>query len=184
MKKAYETDRLLLKVLDGGSTKEVLEYLKRNDTFLREWEPEKPEGYFTPEYQMDQLDLEFTEIEKGSMLKLWIFRKDVDGRPIGSVNFGVIVRGAFQSCFMGYRLDELEINKGYMTEAAGTGIGIMFNEYKLHRIEANIMPRNARSMAVVRKLGFHEEGLARNYLKINGKWEDHVHMALLNEKFI
>jgi ribosomal-protein-alanine N-acetyltransferase len=43
------------------------------------------------------------------------------------------------------------------------------------------MPRNRASMKVVEKLGFHNEGLALKYLKINGEWEDHVHMALLNE---
>jgi [ribosomal protein S5]-alanine N-acetyltransferase len=68
-----------------------------------------------------------------------------------------------------------------MTEAVRKGIDIMFNDYKLHRIEANVIPRNARSLKVVRKLGFREEGLAKDYLKINGIWEDHIHMVLLNE---
>jgi ribosomal-protein-alanine N-acetyltransferase len=51
----------------------------------------------------------------------------------------------------------------------------------LHRIEANIMPRNQRSLRVVEKLGFVDEGLSRDYLKINEKWEDHIHMVLLNK---
>ena len=58
----------------------------------------------------------------------------------------------------------------------------MFNDYKLHRIEANVMPKNKASLKVLKKLGFHEEGLAYNYLKINGKWEDHVYLALLDNK--
>jgi ribosomal-protein-alanine N-acetyltransferase len=69
---------------------------------------------------------------------------------------------------------------GYMTEAVKKGIEIMFQDYGLHRIEASIMPRNIRSLKVTQKLGFQEEGLSPQYLKINGKWEDHLHMVLLN----
>ena len=181
MQRIFETKRLTLRVLDGSDAAAVLDYYERNKTFLEEWEPERPEGFYTPEYQAEQLDKELAVIESGAMFKYWIFTKQENQRVIGSVSFSNIVRGAFQSCFMGYKLDESEINKGYMTEAAAFGLQIMFNEYRLHRIEANIMPRNARSMAVVRKLGFTEEGLAKNYLKINGKWEDHMHFVLLNE---
>jgi ribosomal-protein-alanine N-acetyltransferase len=83
---------------------------------------------------------------------------------------------------LGYKLDADEINKGYMTEALRKGIDIAFNEVGLHRIEANIMPKNKRSLRTVEKLGFYNEGLAYKYLKINGKWEDHIHMVLLNEE--
>ena len=86
------------------------------------------------------------------------------------------------SCHLGYKLDKDFINRGYMTEAAREGIEIIFNEYGLHRVEANIMPKNPRSVRVVQKLGFYNEGLARKYLKINGKWEDHVHWVLLNDR--
>ncbi len=68
-----------------------------------------------------------------------------------------------------------------MTEAVRKGITVMFENYGLHRVEANIMPKNQRSLKVVEKLGFHNEGLALKYLKINGKWEDHIHMVLLNK---
>jgi ribosomal-protein-alanine N-acetyltransferase len=68
-----------------------------------------------------------------------------------------------------------------MTEAIRKGIEIVFQECGLHRIEANILPRNLRSLRVAEKLGFVNEGLSRRYLCINGVWEDHIHMALLNE---
>jgi ribosomal-protein-alanine N-acetyltransferase len=69
-----------------------------------------------------------------------------------------------------------------MTEAIGRGIDYIFRKEQLHRIEANVMPRNAPSLRVVEKLGFCEEGIAKNYLKIDGKWEDHIHMVLLNNQ--
>jgi ribosomal-protein-alanine N-acetyltransferase len=93
-----------------------------------------------------------------------------------------MVWGVFLSCYLGYKLDKDEINQGYMTEAIKKGIDIVFSEYGLHRIEANIIPRNKRSLKVTEKLGFYNEGTAYKYLKINGIWEDHIHMVLLNDK--
>nr|WP_281201113.1 GNAT family N-acetyltransferase [Orenia metallireducens] len=93
-----------------------------------------------------------------------------------------MVRGCFQSCYLGYHLDKEEVNNGYMTEALEEAINFLFEEFKLHRIEANIMPKNNPSLRVVQKLGFYNEGLAKKYLTINGKWEDHIHMVLLNEE--
>ncbi len=77
-------------------------------------------------------------------------------------------------------MDGQILNKGYMTEAIEKGISIMFSGYKLHRIEANVIPRNKRSLRVVEKLGFKHEGFSPKYLKINGVWEDHERFAILN----
>lgn len=181
MEKAYETERLLLKVLDKSYAQLVLDYYLRNKSFLEEWEPIKSEEFYTKEYQEEQLDKELSNIENKRSFRLWIFKKGDSSKIIGSVGFSNIVWGAFLSCHLGYKLDKDEINKGYMTEAVQKGIDIMFNEFGLHRIEANIMPKNKPSLRVVEKLGFYNEGLAYKYLKINGKWEDHIHMVLLNE---
>jgi len=133
------------------------------------------------EYQRELLESEQAEMDAGRMLRFWIFKKDEPNRTIGSISFGSIVRGCFMSCFLGYRLDERETGKGYMTEAVRKGVEVMFGEYGLHRIEANIIPRNTVSLRVVEKAGFSPEGIARSYLKIHGVWEDHVHMVLLND---
>jgi ribosomal-protein-alanine N-acetyltransferase len=115
------------------------------------------------------------------MLRLWIFKKDDPSKVIGTIALDNIIRGPFLSCFLGYRLDRDNINQGYTTEALGELIRIAFEDMGLHRLEANIMPRNQRSLRVVEKLGFVDEGLSRDYLKINEKWEDHIHMVLLNK---
>lgn len=67
-----------------------------------------------------------------------------------------------------------------MREALQAVIDYAFKQMKLHRIEANIMPANTRSIQLVKSLGFEEEGLAKKYLKINGHWQDHIHYVLLN----
>lgn len=181
MHRTIETERLLLRTLGEQDTQLVLEYFFRNRDFLEEWEPKRGADFYTEAHLKEELAHEQAEMEAGRMMKLWIFKKD-GNKLIGSVNFGSIVRGAFLSCFLGYRLDESEIDNGYMTEAIRAGIGLMFGEYGLHRIEANIMPRNKRSLRVVEKLGFCNEGYSKKYLNINGVWEDHIHMVLINEK--
>ena len=182
MKTLYKTDRLILKTLDGTYASLVLDYVLRNKDFLEKWETEKNENYFTLDYQKMSLkrDLDNFKLEKS--LKFWIFKKNNKKRIIGSISLDNIIRGPFQSCFLGYKLDKDELNKGYMTEAVEKIVEIAFNNYGLHRIEANIMPRNTASIRVVEKLGFYNEGLAKKYILLNGKWEDHIHMVLLNEK--
>jgi len=182
MRTVYETERLLLKVLDKTYASLVLDYFLRNKAFLEKWEILRDSEFYTKEYQERQLDNDLNEIEKGSLMKLWIFKKEDKSTIIGSIAFSNIIRGPFLSCFLGYRLDKDQVNKGYMTEAIRKGISIVFNDLKLHRIEANIMPKNKQSLRVVEKLGFYNEGLAYKYLKINGKWEDHIHMVLLNDE--
>lgn len=180
--KLYETERLYLKVLDAEDAELILDYYLRNKDFLEEWETVRESDFYTIETHREQLLKDVQENGNGKLLRLWIFKKDDDQKIIGTVAFSNIVRGAFLSCHLGYKLDGNEINKGIITEAIGKGIEIIFKEFKLHRIEANIMPKNGRSLRVVEKLGFYNEGLAYKYLKINGKWEDHIHMVLLNDE--
>lgn len=181
MKKIYTTERLILKVLDGTNAEEVLDYYQRNREFIREWEPIRTDDFFTLNSIRELLNNEFDSINKSNSFKYWIYKKDNNQKLIGSVAFTNIVKGCFMSCNLGYKLDKDEINHGFMTEAIQYGINIMFQEFGLHRIEANIMPKNNRSLRVVEKLGFYQEGLAYSYLKINGKWEDHIHMVLRNK---
>ena len=182
MQQIYETNRLVLKILDKSYSETVLDYYLRNKLFLEEWEPKRSEEFYTKQYHEDLLDKDFADIQNGNLLRLWIFKKDDNKKVIGTLAFSNIVRGPFLSCFLGYKLDGSEINKGYMTEATQKGIDIIFNEYGLHRIEGNIMPKNVRSLKVLKKLGFCNEGISHKYLKINGIWEDHIHMVLLNDK--
>lgn len=182
MKKVYRTERLVLKVPGKNFADSVLDYYIRNKEFLEEWESVKKDDFYTLKYHEDQMEIELFNIYNKRSFRVWIFKNDDENKAIGSIGFSNIVYGVFLSCHLGYKLDKDEINNGYITEALQKGIEIIFNEYKLHRIEANIMPKNKRSMRVVEKLGFYNEGLAYNYLKINGKWEDHIHMVLLNDK--
>jgi [ribosomal protein S5]-alanine N-acetyltransferase len=177
MKRVCSTERLILAALDSSSASLVLDYVLRNRAFLEPWEPERNKEYFTLAHQAQMLDQETKKMEEGQLFKVWLL---YENRIVGSVSLSNIVRGVFQSCHLGYRSDGQQLNKGLMTEALKSVIEYAFHEMKLHRIEANIMPRNGASLKVVRKLGFYEEGLALKYLNIHGIWEDHIHMVLRN----
>ncbi len=176
-----KTPRLLLKSGDDVTAEAVLDYFLRNKEFLAEWEVLRQLQFYTVKAQKKMLAEDKVNSERGQLVKLWLCKAEEPDRVIGSVALSNIVRGAFQSCHLGYRLDGTEQGKGYMTEAVKELTAYAFQKLSLHRIEANIMPRNTASLKVTEKLGFYHEGLAQQYLRINGKWEDHIHMVLLNE---
>ena len=175
------TDRLLLRGLDAGWATAVLAYFIRNDEFRRPWSPTPPADFHTLACQRQRLELEQIAAEQGQAYRLWIFLANAEpAEPIGFVSLSNIVYGAFLSCHLGYELDERHINRGIITEAVGAAVAWAFETLGLHRIEANIMPRNVRSLRVAEKLGFEDEGLSRRYLKVNGAWEDHRHLVRRN----
>lgn len=104
-----------------------------------------------------------------------------DERIVGSVNLSQIFHGNFQSAYMGYFVGEPYARRGYATGALRLVLGEAFGRLKLHRVEANIQPGNAASIALVRRLGFEREGFSRRYLKIAGRWRDHERWAILAE---
>jgi len=180
IKKEYQTERLYLKVLEPRYAKKVLEYYIRNSRFLKEWDPKRESYFYTISHQKSLLKDDIQDFKNKSQVKFWLITKDTK-EVIGNVCFSNIIMGNFKSCYMSYKLDENEINKGYITEAIKKAISVMFNDFGLHRIEVNIIPRNERSLRIMEKLNFTREGFSRAYLKINDVWEDHVHFAKYNK---
>lgn len=184
MLKTYETERLILKTLNDSieSANLVLAYFNKNREHLKPFDPLKSEAFYKVESRKAALKEELTDIDAGKQLRLWIFEKSdtLFQNIVGTIGFTRIVRGFSSSCYMGYSIDHSQKNKGYMTEAVQKGIEIMFKEYELHRIEATVMPKNLPSLKVLEKLNFENEGLSKKYQKINGQWEDHFRLALLN----
>ena len=96
---------------------------------------------------------------------------------IGVVNVTEIVWGAFRSAYLGYYGMVGKSGGGLMTAGVGQVVRYAFDELGLHRLEANIQPENAKSIALVRRLGFVKEGFSPRYLQINGAWRDHERWA-------
>jgi [ribosomal protein S5]-alanine N-acetyltransferase len=105
------------------------------------------------------------------------------GEIVGVINLNSIIRRAFHSAFLGYYGFLPHAKQGLMYEGMRLVLQHAFRELKLHRVEANIQPGNAASIALVRKCGFTREGFSRRYLKVYGRWRDHERWALLAEDF-
>jgi ribosomal-protein-alanine N-acetyltransferase len=156
----------------------LYDYINQEKTFLAPWEPFRTDGYYsleTCQLRVREMRRDFLE-DKGIVL---CFLTPNEDRMLAYTNYSNIIRGVFQACNLGYSLRESEQGKGIMQEALSAGIEYIHKEQHIDRIQASHMPRNARSAAVLKKLGFDKEGVARDYLKINGQWEDHILTALV-----
>ncbi len=100
---------------------------------------------------------------------------------IGVFNINEIVRGVFQSAYLGFYSSVDYAGRGYISAALKLVLNKIFEELELHRIEANIQPTNIRSINLVKKNGFREEGYSPRYLKINDIWCDHIRFAMTFE---
>jgi len=114
-------------------------------------------------------------------VKFFVCADDAD-RPIcGVINLSEIVRGSFQSAYMGYYALSPHAGKGYMSAGIRLVLDRAFGELRLHRVEANIQPKNRRSIELVRRSGFRLEGVSARYLRIAGRWRDHERWAITVE---
>jgi ribosomal-protein-alanine N-acetyltransferase len=113
---------------------------------------------------------------------LFVCRRN-DAAIVGYINISEIVRGLFQSAFLGYGAVAAHAGHGYMSEGFQLVLARAFTDLHLHRLEANIQPANAASIALVEKAGFVREGFSERYLKIGGRWCDHEHWAIRAEQW-
>lgn len=170
-----ETERLLLRLLEPEEAGLMLRYVTENRKHLVHWEPVRSEGYYTEPFWRNELVLRQNDFYTGVGVRLAIFPKGPVPAPvIGVCNYSDILRGAFQACFLGYSVHCEFQGNGIMLEALSAANDFLFNTFRVHRIMANYMPRNERSGRLLKKLGFTVEGYARDYIRIAGKWEDHI----------
>jgi [ribosomal protein S5]-alanine N-acetyltransferase len=180
---SFFTERLKICLLEQRDIPAVIKYYEDNREFLEPFEPLRPKNFYTREFWSHQIDKSLIEFSYDHSLRLFLFKRSHPNQVIGSANFTQIVEGVSYSCFLGYSLAASEQGKGYMTEALQTVIPHIFENINMHRINANYMPHNRRSGNVLRRLGFTIEGYARDYLMINGKWEDHILTSLVNSNW-
>jgi ribosomal-protein-alanine N-acetyltransferase len=109
-----------------------------------------------------------------------VFR-EADNALLGGLTLSNVRRGVTQAASLGYWIGLPHVRQGYMRAALAVTMPFAFDSLKLHRIEAACLPRNVASIRVLEGAGFKHEGLARNYLKINGAWQDHVLYGLVAE---
>jgi len=175
------TPRLTLFIPGPRDADRCIAYRRQNAEHLRPWEPLADDRAFD---LVAVRETRAQRVEDALAGRLYSFAfvetASEDGALLGWANLSEIVRGVFQACYLGYSLAAAVQGRGYMTEALYEVSRFAFEELGLHRIMANYMPRNARSAAVLQRLGFTIEGFAHDYLYIAGHWEDHILTSLTN----
>lgn len=155
---------------------------KKNKLYLQPWEPlwsinELERSSFVKRVRM------FERLSHNDQAySFLIFKSDNEGF-IGEINISNVQRGIIQSCTIGYWIAKDCEGKGMMSESLELIKEFIFNELKLHRIEAACLPHNMPSLKVLLKNGFIKEGTARKLLKINDKWQDHTVLSFILDDF-
>ncbi len=174
------TDRLVLRMASPREADVVADYFARNRAHFAPWDPRRPEGFYTARWWRERLQGDAQAALSDRGYRLFVLTHDEPARVVGQTSFANVVRGAFHSCHLGFSIDRALEGRGFMREALTRAIAFAFDDLQLHRIEANHRPENVRSAALLRRLGFVPQGYARDYLRIDGAWRDHVLTALVN----
>lgn len=178
------TERLVLRPPKTGDVAEIRRLLRKNHEHLKPWNPAPPPG---------EDPSSITEVSKsvlrqrrdwkhGAGFVFMLTQRSEPSRFVGKIALNGILRGAMLGAYLGYWMDEGVQGKGLVGEGIAAVLDFAFGAAGLHRIQAAIMPHNARSLRVIEKLGFRKEGFAERYLQIAGKWEDHVIFAMTREE--
>ncbi len=150
-----------------------------NQEFLKPYEPKWSENALSEDFFKQRLEQQNKEVRAGRGAFFLIFHRQ-NGTIIGGFNLNNIQYGAAHFASLGYWLDEKYLKQGYMHESAQLAIKYAFTVLRLNRLNAACLPDNEASINVLLKLGFEEEGLAKKYLQINGKFQDHRLFGLNN----
>lgn len=173
------TQRLRIDTVRAKDAEDLHRYFRRNVQHLAPWEPERPPGH----HDLDAWKARAREQEQNAKRDVsyhFTLRFPERDDIIGLNSFTQVSRGAFLACYLGYSIDSGCEGQGLMFEALSATIPFVFDTYELHRIMANYMPSNDRSGKLLERLGFEKEGFAKSYLKIAGRWEDHILTARIN----
>lgn len=181
--RVFEQDEdITLRTAEPMDGKLISDYFIANREHLREWEPVREEAFFTESGWTQKL-IKLNELHKMGLGYYMIITESETGQMLGTISFSNISRFPFYACNVGYSLGKEAQGRGVMTRALRMAVNYMFSIQNLHRIMAGYMPRNKRSEAVLHRVGFIKEGFAKDYLLINGRWEDHNLTSLINENW-
>lgn len=176
--------RVVLRLGDPSDWKSWRLLRDSSRPFLTPWEPSWPSNALTYTYFCGLLRRYAREWRQGEGYNFLIFKRhdhaeDGVGALVGGISLNSIERGIAQMGTLGYWMGQPHAGQGFMSEAAKLVCHFAFETLMLHRLQASCLPHNQPSINLLRRLGFEEEGYAKSYLQINGKWEDHLLWARL-----
>lgn len=170
--------RLWLELPLPRQAEQVVSYCLRNRERLAPHEPRRDPEWFTEAHWSRLLARARREARADRSLALMLRLPGRPGEIQGRITLSAIQRGPFQAANLGYSLDRSLEGQGLMTEALALVLDHAFGPLGLHRIQAACRPDNERSLALLARLGFRREGFAPDYLYLDGRWCDHLLLAL------
>lgn len=175
------SDRLVLKVLDSSYAGLILDYYDRNRDFFANSMSKLNDNFYTVDYQINRCWKEYELMQQQRHMRFYIFRKEDIGftKIIGDITISDMLWGSLLSSSIGYKIDKDNLRKGYATESVISAVNYIFNELGMERIVAHIKPDNTPSINMIEKIGFQEEGISRQYIRLAGQRKDHLRYALI-----
>ena len=164
-------DHVFLRHMEAADEEAFLRAVRSSRRLHRPWSylPENPE--------------DFRDMLLRPLGESYLICRNEDGALAGSASLGHIVFGNLRSAYLGYSAFVPHQGRGFMSEGLELVLRHAFGALALHRVEVNVQPDNDRSIALAERLGFRREGYSPRYLKIGGRWRDHVRFAMLADEF-
>ena len=175
-----EAPRIHLRPPRAGDWQEWAALRAESREFLKPWEPTWPADALDRGAFNRRLRRQAAEWRNDEGFSFLTFT-NTDDTLVGGLGITNVRRGVAQMASIGYWTGSPFVRLGYMTEAVQAALEFAFTQLGLHRIEAACIPANLASKGLLQKIGFRAEGEARNYLRINGQWRDHLLYAILRE---
>lgn len=176
----YQTSKgIYISPLELKEANSLLELRLKNRVAHNPFEPKRDDYFYTLAGQQQIINqrLEDAKQDRAYMFGIYL----LDGQLIGQITLSNVSRGVAQYADLGYLMDHEMQGNGYMTAAVDLVLGYAFRALGLHRVQAATLLHNEASRRVLEKSGFKPEGIARQYLKINGQWQDHQTYAILTD---
>lgn len=172
-------ERVLLRPPERGDYEHWATLRAASRDFLTPWEPTWPTDALSRTNFRARLTRYSEDWRTDQGYNFFIFKRDET--LAGGVGLSNVRRGVAETASLGYWIGEPFARQGLMSAALPLILDFAFDRLRLHRIEAACLPTNVPSRAVLLRTGFKEEGYARSYLLIDGKWQDHVLFAILRD---
>ena len=171
---------VFLRAPQSGDYAEWAALREASRAFLTPWEPTWPADDLTRSAFRRRMR-RYAEDQRNDQAYAFFLFRSGDQVLVGGLTLANLRRGVAQAGSLGYWIGAPYARRGYMTAAVAALIPYAFTTLRLHRLEAACIPTNAASISLLEKTGFEREGYAREYLCINGQWQDHLLYARLRD---
>lgn len=173
-RRIYETNRLLIRIVDESYINEVLTFLNKGASTFEPYESAKSPDFYTTATQRTLLRLEYNMAIQKTGVRFWIFRKERPREIIGTISFSFYKTAPFNSIMVGYKFLPDYWHQGYARESVAACIQIVHAVMNVSRIEAFVLSDNRASQTLLSRLGFRLEGTAYECLEVQGVRRDHL----------